>query len=91
MANDLASNPWVFDTAAATILYQGDIEVRHMEFVDYGVQGSLCVVKDRYGKVVWKATGAADLEEVRSGPMGWIYGIAVTTLQNGGILRVYFV
>ena len=90
MANNLTSNPWVIDTPGVTVLFKTDVFVEHMEFVDYSVQGSQCVVQDRFGKTVWKALGAADLEEVRSGKIGEIYGLVVPTLQNSGILRVYF-
>lgn len=91
MANKLSINPWIIDTAGASILYVTDIEVRHFEFTGYGAQGSQCIVQDRFGNNVWVGLGAADLEEVRSGPVGWIYGLAVPTLENGGVLRVYFV
>jgi hypothetical protein len=90
VANDLTSNPWVVDTASATVIFKHNIKVRHMEYSLYGAQPNQCIVKDQTGKVVWSATGAADLSEVRSGNIGWINGLAVPTLDGGGILRLYF-
>lgn len=90
MANSITTNPWVVDTPSATILFQGNVKVKHMEYSLYTAQGSQCIVNDRNGKVIWSATGASDLEEVRSGNVGWVEGIAVPTLENSGILRVYF-
>ena len=90
MANSLGSNPWVIDTASASVICSTDVAVRHFEFAGYAVQGNNCIVQDRNGKTVWAATGAADLEEVRSGPVGQIYGIVVPTLEGGGVLRIYF-
>jgi hypothetical protein len=89
MANDLTSNPWVIDTASASVLCQTNVAVEHFEFAGYSAQGSQCIVQDRSGKTVWAATGAADLEEVRSGKVGWIQGLKIPTLENGGVLRVY--
>ena len=90
MANSLTTNPWVIDTASAALLYATNVKVLHFEFVGYAAYGSLCQVQDRFGKVIWQASGAQDLEEVRSGPVGWVHGIAVPVLDNGGVLRVYF-
>jgi len=81
----------VIDTPGAAILFNTDAEVRHFEFSDYAVVGSNCQVADRFGSIIWSADGADDLEEVRSGPVGWVHGISVPTLENGGVLRVYFV
>lgn len=90
MANNLTSNPWVIDTPGAALLFAGDVYVEHFEFAGYAAQGNQVIVQDRFGKNVWLATGAADLEEVRSGKVDKIHGISVPTLQGGGILRVYF-
>ncbi len=91
MANSMTTNPWVVDTAGASILFTPDVEVRHFEYTGYAAQGSNVTVQDRFGKNIWVGLGAADQEEVRSGPIGWVHGISVPTLQNGGILRIYFV
>jgi len=90
MANSFGSNPWVIDTASAALLCATDIKVNHFEFAGYASQGNQCLVQDRFGKTIWAAFGAADLEEVRSGKVGEVYGLSVSTLQGAGVLRVYF-
>lgn len=90
MPNSLTSNPWVIDTASAALLFAGDIYVEHFEFALYAAQGNQCLVQDRFGKTVWAATGASDLEEVRSSKVDKIHGLSVSTLAGGGVLRVYF-
>lgn len=90
MANSLTSNPWVIDTAGAALLFAGDVFVEHFEFVSYAAQGNKAIIQDRFGKSIWVATGAADLEEVRSGKVDKVHGIAVTQLDGGGVVRIYF-
>jgi hypothetical protein len=89
MANQLATNPWVLDTPAATVLYQSDVKNAHFEWSDYTSQADQVQVKDRFGKVIWSATGQDDLSLVESFTCEWVHGIALTTL-SAGVLRVYF-
>jgi hypothetical protein len=94
MANDLSARQWHLDTPLAfgtpgAILWTGNIKVAHMEFSGYSAQGNLAIVKDRNGKVVWQASGASDLEEVRSQKMGWVNGLVLDTCQGGGFVTVY--
>ena len=65
MANDLGANPWIIDTPGAGVLFTHHIDVRHMEFSLYTSEFSQCIVTDQNGHVVWSATGAADLTEVK--------------------------
>ena len=87
MANNLASTPWVIDTTSAVILFSPDVKIRHMEWSGYGA-GNTCSVQDRFTKVIWNPTPATDLSEVRSGGVGWVYGIGTVTI-TGGQLRIY--
>jgi len=89
MANLLNSMPWTIDTPGASVLYKTPIKVAHFEFSLYAAQGNEVIVQDQTGKQVWSATGAADLEEVRSAKVGWINGLIVPTLQGGGVLTIY--
>jgi hypothetical protein len=104
MANDVSGRPWVFDTASpgsivwppppaggwpSSFTPDGKIDVDHFEYAGYGAQGNQIILKDKNGKIVWFATGAADLEEVRSGKVGWINGLIVDTLQGNGKCLVY--
>lgn len=89
MANNLTSNPWVIDTAGAATLYVTDIFVEHFVFTGYSTAGNQVVVQDRFGKTVWVGIGDSLLEDIQSTKIVYMHGIAVPTLQGGGILRVY--
>lgn len=94
MANDLSSRQWRLDTPlafgnAAAVLWKANIFVEHFEFSGYAAQGNTAIVKDQNGKIVWQATGAADLEEVRSAKVGWVNGLVLDTLQGNGVVIAY--
>jgi hypothetical protein len=90
MANDIAGRPWRLDTATPGVsIFKSWIKAAHFEFSGYGVQGSQCILRDINGRIVWQATGAADLEEVRSGKVSWFQGLIPDTIENGGICLVY--
>lgn len=89
MANQLGTNPWVIDTPSAAILYPTDVKSAHFEWSNYAVQADAVQVKDRFGKIIWSATGQNDFSLVESFTIEWIHGIAVTTL-TAGVLRVFF-
>ena len=91
MANDLSSRQWRLDTplafgAAGAVLFQSGILVEHFEFSGYAAQGNQAIIKNRNGKIVWQATGASDLEEVRSGKVGWVDGLCLDTLDSGLVI-----
>jgi hypothetical protein len=90
MANDVSANPWILDTVTAGIIPPClTIRVHHMEFVDYNNDTDTCEVMSGDGKSLWKANGAADLQEVRSGEVGWVQsGLRVSQLSAGKI-RIY--
>jgi hypothetical protein len=94
MANDISSRQWRLDTALAfgqpgAVIWPYEINIEHIEFTGYGAQGTQAVIKDRNGKIKWSPTGAADLEEVRSGKIGWVEGLCLDTIQGGGVVTVY--
>jgi hypothetical protein len=89
VANQLGSNPWVLDTPGAAILYATDIKNAHFEWANYASQASFVQVSDRFGKIVWSATGKADLSLVESFQIEWLYGLALTALTDG-VVRLYF-
>jgi len=89
MANSLGTNPWLLDTASATPVATNAMKIAHFEFVSYAANTDNAVLKNAYGKIVWEAHAASDLEEVRSYKVGWIDGLALTTITSGAIL-VFF-
>jgi hypothetical protein len=90
VANDITGNPWTLDTpSAGTLVWAGNIRVEHFEFTGYALNTDNVTVKDRAGRVVWSATGMADLSPVISTKVGWTFdGLYLTTLTSGK-LRVY--
>lgn len=89
MANYVGTNPWTLDTASATPLSQNAMKIAHFEFVNYAASTDTAVLKNAYGKIVWEARGNTELEEVRSYKVGWIDGLALTTITSGAVL-VFF-
>lgn len=100
--NVMNANPWVIDTPQGTaatpfILYQGNIQHAQIEYVDYTSPGDFCEVWDRYNNLIARLVGKPDLSTVRTGRMGWSYGMQVPTqdqygkqnLRSGKILFYY--
>lgn len=83
MANALAGNPAVIDTAGAAVLFQTNLQIIQFEFIDYALDTDQVTVQDRFGRLLWRANGAADLSPVRSGKIGYVTGLAVPTLSAG--------
>jgi hypothetical protein len=92
VANDISGRPWILGTATpATPVWKGWINVEHFEYVAYAAQGDTVVLKDVNGKIVWSAKGASDLEEVRSGKVGWINGLIPDTITTSNGLAIVIV
>jgi hypothetical protein len=93
VANDPSTNPWILDTVTTTpVLGLNNVNVEHFEFVGYTVTSDTCQVKNGLGKVIWDAHGASDLEEVRSGKVGWTHGglyLSALTPGSTGKVKVY--
>jgi len=97
MANQLAANPWLIDTPSATPLFLGTMHNTQIEYIDYTADTDIVEIQDRDGRVVAVLNGAVDLRTVRTGRIGWIYGLKVpitdslarANMPHGRIL-VYF-
>jgi hypothetical protein len=89
VANNIVSNPWILDTVTAAVLLPMNMKVHHFEFVGYATNTDTCQVQDGHGNVVWQGNAAADLEEVRSGNVGWIHnGLRLSQISSGQV-RVF--
>jgi hypothetical protein len=63
------------------------IKVKHFEYAGYTTPATDTVVlADKFGNVVWRAHAASDSEEVRSGNVGWIFGLQEITHSSGYVL-----
>lgn len=89
MANNVTTNPWVLDTVTASVLLPTNMRVDHFEFVGYGAQTDTCQVQNGQGVVIWQGHGTSDLQEVRSGAVGWIFGGIRLSQISSGQVRVY--
>ena len=87
--NSLTTNPFVIDTPGDAILYNYDIHAAHFEWAMYTSQADHVEIKDRFGKVVWEASGKSDLSLVESFTLEWLHGLAVSQLTAGRV-RVFF-
>lgn len=89
MANQFGTNPWVFDTPGAAILYNHEIASAHFEWANYASQSDSVVLQDSFGKNIWTATGKADLSLVESFTIEWVHGLKLAILTSG-VVRIYF-
>ena len=90
MANDVSTNPIILDTVGTTpVLGSSNMYVDHFEFVDYTADTDTCSISNGAGKVVWKANGAVDLQEVRSGKVGTVFGGLYLSAKTAGVVRVF--
>jgi len=87
MANVITGRQWKIDTAGT--IWVGNAKIEQIEFTNYAADTDVFVVTDIAGRIVWEGNGAADLSPVRSGKIGWVDGLKVTTLTTGAILLVY--
>lgn len=89
MANSMKDNPWTLDAAGATVLFSTYAKVKHFEWAGFAINQTV-LISDQNGKEVWKAVSPGAISEslVRSGPIGWINGLVLTTL-GGGTIKVY--
>jgi hypothetical protein len=98
MANVLTDNPLIIDTTSGTVLFSGGrAKVTQIEFEGYLNETDACEVQNTNGKTIWYGPGRADLDTVRSGRIGWVYGLLIpVNMTNGnknlntGRILIYF-
>jgi hypothetical protein len=83
-ANQLASNPWIITETSDQVLFQGNMPHVQIEYVDYADASAVCEVQDRNGRLIAYLKGKVSLETVRTGRMGWMYGLKVPPQTNDG-------
>jgi hypothetical protein len=92
---DISTNPLTINAAdvsvAGVTVWIGNVHVLQCEFQNYIADADTCDILNMAGKVFWHGNGAADLETVRSGHVGWCMGgikIGVGGITNGTV-RIY--
>lgn len=89
MANILSTNPWNIDTPGAGILKSGALKLKHIEFYGYAAATDKVIIQNRFGTVIAQLSGTTDLQEVRTGAIGWVDGLIVPTITSGKCLIFY--
>ena len=88
MANSFKGRVWSIDTAAAAVIYTGQIKVISITFVEYSAAAHTAEVKDSNGNTVWSGKGNSDFSPVKTAyasPL-WIPGLIVDTVDSGRVL-----
>lgn len=86
MANNLAGNPWVLDTAAVTNIWNQTLFPTAIEWSGYTDAAHTCIIKDARGVEVvnWKGTTDLSPRSIEPGIMR-MRGFIVDTLGSGKI------
>ena len=83
MSNDLTGDPYIIDTAAATVLSTNNLYIKSIRWVGGTTAGHTAIIQDQTGNVIWSsvASGANYVEsEIIE---QWINGLIVPTLASG--------
>lgn len=89
MANVLTGRQLKIDTPSAAVIFQGELNIREIEFTQYSADADEFSITDRNGRIVWEGNGKSDLSPIRSGSVGWTEGLIVPTLTAGSELLIY--
>lgn len=83
MANDISADPWIIDTAAATVLSTNMLNIKSIRWVGATTAGHTAIIHDKDSNVIWSsvASGAnyVESEIVEQ----WVHGLIVPTLASG--------
>lgn len=90
MSNNVTRNPLYIDTASATAVITGRIEITKIRWVSASAAaGHQCVIQDGAGLPVWESVAPAD-DHIDSD--GWtddnplvVVGVTVPTLSSGAV------
>lgn len=92
MANDFTSNPWIVDTAAATLLTADRIYVKGIRWIEGTTAGHIVEIQDKNNKVKWRSVIAGinpvESDLIEALPASWD-GMKVPTLQSGKLYITY--
>lgn len=83
MSNDLTQDPYIIDTAAATVLSTDNLYIKSIRWVGGTTAGHTAIIHDQKSNIIWSsvASGANYVEsEIIE---QWIDGLIVPTLASG--------
>lgn len=89
MANNISGRVWTLDTPE--IVYDHEVKILFIEFLNYSVSTDEIVLQDRIGRNLWDARGSLAFDVVRSGRIGWSEGLTFVSITPGstGVVKVY--
>ena len=82
MANNISANPWTVDTASTALVWAGRIYIKELIW-NKATAGTALVIKDQNGNVIIDTVANAADPMFAFGTLGWVNGMAVTTLASG--------
>jgi len=86
MANDLSATTWFLDTPGATVLWQGQVYIKSIQWWDgSGSVGDLLEITDRNGKSIVKTQAQAGGDVQSIGVDHWVEGFVLKTLTSGNV------
>lgn len=80
----LSTNPWIIDVVSDAIIFDGAMPHTQMEYIEYTDSSHSVEVQDRYNRPIAYLKGTPDLRTVRTGRMGWVYGVKVPPVNSFG-------
>lgn len=89
MANTLAQNPYILDTAGAGTITTNLLRVKKIRWVGAATAGHRCVLTDQFDNVFWESfsSGANYVEEsdftTYSSQSAVLNGIKITVMDSG--------
>lgn len=88
MANALAGNVWVLDTASTTAVVDSRMPlfIKSIRWDGATTAGHTAVLKDQLGNIFWQSTAAAGNSEDVQIYEGYVNGLIMHTLASGKII-----
>jgi hypothetical protein len=89
MANNIAGNPWFFDTVMPSAIFDW-VWIQEIVWTDYG-QADVLVIKDAAGRTILDTkTSAINTENYQKFSVnGRFHGFQLTSLTAGGKVQVF--
>jgi hypothetical protein len=80
MANNISANPWYLDTVG--VIWHGRIYIKELLW-NKPTAGTALLLVDDYGNTIINTIANASDPSQSFGSLGWINGMALTTLGSG--------
>lgn len=82
MANNFKVNPWYIDTPGAAVLWTGRVYIKELIW-NKPTAGDALIILDQNGNTIINTVANTQDPMFAFGTLGWVNGIAVTTMASG--------